>query len=303
MELNQLRYFQVIARHSNITRAAEELYISQSSLSKTLSLLEKDIGAQLFDRVGNRMVLNNIGKAFLKRVDRILLELDDAVAEASSDDRGDIRFACTVSGLCTSYIEQFLLEHPEVRLSQFLMKPEQISSSLESGELDFGLSFQRFPSERINWTPLASEEMLILTAKDLGPEGDSAPLSWFAEFPFVTINSGFGTFDNIMAQCCQAGFSPRILFDGNEPEMAFKLVAGGKAVMPISSIVYSWMARELETPPMQYIRAVRITEPDCSRMIGLAILNDHYIAGTVKHFLDGLCSWFKNCYDSSKSMN
>ena len=69
MELNQLRYFQIVAKYEQMTRAAEELHISQSSLSKTISMLEKDVGAKLFDRMGNRIVLNAVGRAFLSRIE------------------------------------------------------------------------------------------------------------------------------------------------------------------------------------------------------------------------------------------
>lgn len=108
MELNQLRYFQIVAKYEQMTRAAEELHISQSSLSKTISMLEKDVGAKLFDRMGNHIVLNSVGKAFLNRVDRLLLELEDAVKEANASDYGSIHFAANVSGICTNYIDSFL---------------------------------------------------------------------------------------------------------------------------------------------------------------------------------------------------
>ena len=58
MELLQLQYFQVIARTQNISAAAEQLHISQPSLSQILKRLEQEVGAPLFDRVGKRIVLN-----------------------------------------------------------------------------------------------------------------------------------------------------------------------------------------------------------------------------------------------------
>ena len=127
MELNQLRYFQTVAEYGQMTRAAEELHISQSSLSKTISMLEKDVGVKLFDRLGNRIALNSVGRSFLNRVDRLLLELEDAVREANASDYGSIHFAVNISGLCTNYIDSFLRQNPKVKLQQSLMDPEQMT--------------------------------------------------------------------------------------------------------------------------------------------------------------------------------
>jgi len=65
MELLQLKYFRTIARFEHMTRAAEELHIAQPALSKTVSLLEKELGVLLFDRRGRNIFLNQYGKILL----------------------------------------------------------------------------------------------------------------------------------------------------------------------------------------------------------------------------------------------
>ena len=80
MELTQLRYFQAAAQYEHMTRAAEALYTSQSSLSKTIARLEAEIGQPLFDRVGNRIRLNAAGRQFAQAVNLMLRTLDDSVS-------------------------------------------------------------------------------------------------------------------------------------------------------------------------------------------------------------------------------
>ena len=58
MELLQLRYFKMLAEEPHMTRVAEKLHISQSSLSKTIKLLEDELGVKLFDRQGKSLRLN-----------------------------------------------------------------------------------------------------------------------------------------------------------------------------------------------------------------------------------------------------
>lgn len=294
MELNQLRYFQIVAKYEQMTRAAEELHISQSSLSKTISMLEKDVGAKLFDRMGNHIVLNSVGRAFLNRVDRLLLELEDAVKEANASDYGSIHFAANVSGICTNYIDSFLRRNPRVKLRQSLMDPDQMTSALESGDLDCALSFTDISSDKISWTKLIDEEMLLLVSKK-HPLADvkQVSLSAFAQDSFICNNAGFDTRELLEQQCKLAGFRPNIVFDGNEPELAFKLVADNYGVMIVSSIVYQWkMGMEIVDPPLHYISALHIAAPVCQRPLGLAVLDNHYASKTTKRFVEGLKSDF-----------
>ena len=64
MELYQLRYFQAVAEFGTLAKAAEELAVSQSAVSRAISLLEKEIGVDLFTRRGRANELNRFGKAF-----------------------------------------------------------------------------------------------------------------------------------------------------------------------------------------------------------------------------------------------
>jgi DNA-binding transcriptional LysR family regulator len=64
MNLETLHYFQYIAKYKNITRAAKHFYISQSTLSRNIMLLEKELGVQLFERNNKQIELTEAGKVF-----------------------------------------------------------------------------------------------------------------------------------------------------------------------------------------------------------------------------------------------
>ena len=294
MELSQLRYFQTVAKYQQITRAAEELHISQSSLSKTISTLEQNMGTRLFDRIGNRIVLNSVGRAFLQRVNRILMDLEDAVQEATAGDRGSVFFAANIPGLCTNYLDAFLRSHPNVSLQQSLMDPAEMSEALENGSLDCALSFVDLSSDQIAWTRYVDEALLVLVSKR-HPLASRKEIA-FAELQnerFICNNSGFGAKDILLEQGKSAGFQPTILFDGNEPELAFKLVAENLGVMMISSIVYGWMmSMEVIDPPLNYITALRIVGDASFRPLGIAVRKGHYLSPTASAFLEGLAAYF-----------
>ena len=76
MNLNQLYYFQVLAKYEHYTAAAEELHIAQPTLSKAMASLEKELGTYLFEKKGRNIVLTKQGKHYLEYVNAALSELD-----------------------------------------------------------------------------------------------------------------------------------------------------------------------------------------------------------------------------------
>ena len=81
MELLQLKYFKTVAEKGKISAAAEALFLSSPALSTSISRLEKELGIPLFDRTGNRILLNRQGTIFLRHVNQIFEELDTAKEE------------------------------------------------------------------------------------------------------------------------------------------------------------------------------------------------------------------------------
>ena len=76
MNLNQLYYFRTLADYEHYTRAAEELHITQPTLSKAISSLEQELGAYLFEKKGRNVVLTKQGKHYLEYVKAALSELE-----------------------------------------------------------------------------------------------------------------------------------------------------------------------------------------------------------------------------------
>ena len=85
MELSQIRYFILTAQLQNMSKAARVLHITQPTLSKSISNLERELGAQLFDRTGKKLVLNEKGRRFLEGAIVSVQELDNATAAAQDE--------------------------------------------------------------------------------------------------------------------------------------------------------------------------------------------------------------------------
>ena len=117
MELTQLRYFQTAAYYQHISRAAEELNISQPALSTMISRLEKELGVPLFDHNGRSIILNQNGQRFLQRVNHILMEVENSKRELQDiADEGDNSISLAVSS--SQFLQgmhAFMSQHPNYK--------------------------------------------------------------------------------------------------------------------------------------------------------------------------------------------
>src|SRR3954452_966078 len=110
MELRQLQYLRSIARVSGFRRAAEELDMSQATLSEQIKLLEQELGVRLFERGGRNLSLTEPGKVLLEPAERLLDEApapQPELQEFPHLDRGPVRFG-TMSGVGTAWLPSFL---------------------------------------------------------------------------------------------------------------------------------------------------------------------------------------------------
>lgn len=292
MELNQLYYFQVVAKYQHITRAAEELHISQSSLSKTIALLEKEVGIPLFDRIGRRIVLNSTGRQFLARIDRGLMEIDDAVREAAAEDHGTVSFATANPPICAAYLYAFIRSHPSICLRHFPMPFKRIREALDQGEIDFAISYDSLVSNTIAWDIIGQEEVLLLVSS-AHPLAKTAaiPLDAVRHERFLFNNGDFGISEIGSDFCRQAGFEPKILFEGDLIQMALQLVSDNLAVMFMSSYEYQWHI-SMGHPSFAHITPLHISAPICTRSIGLGYLKNRYLSPSAQLFIQGLRRFF-----------
>lgn len=193
MELIQLRYFQVAARYEHITRAAEELNISQPALSTMISRLEHELGMSLFDRSGRSIVLNQNGRLFLRRTNRILTEVDDAQRELKDlSEEGDnvISFAVSSSQFLQG-MHTFIHENPDYRLQQRVLDNKEITTMLQYGQIDLAVTSPGIYGDEFSSTLLLRDTFKLAVHKD-NPiaRHSSIRLADVANEPFIMLLRG-----------------------------------------------------------------------------------------------------------------
>ncbi len=145
MELRVLKYFLMVAREENITKAASLLHITQPTLSRQLMRLEEELGTALFRRSNHSIVLTDDGMLFKRRAREIVALAEKTEQEFSHKEEaltGEISIGCGETrnmSFLSRQIALFRKEHPLVQFNIYSANADDIKERIEKGLLDFGL--------------------------------------------------------------------------------------------------------------------------------------------------------------------
>lgn len=189
MELRVLRYFLAIAREENMTRAAENLRISQPSLSKEIKKLEDELGHSLFVRTNKSMHLTNEGMLLRKRAEDIIAMVDKTTEEFSQLDSitgGEIHIGCAES-IQIKYlargIKSFKEQYPNFVFHIFSGDTEPVAERLDRGLIDLAVIVEPPNLSKYNYLTIPeSDKWGLVMLRD-------SPL---AEKEYVTFDDLYG---------------------------------------------------------------------------------------------------------------
>lgn len=298
MELNYLVYFRAVAKTEHISQAASELHITQPALSRAISRVEQEVGAQLFERGANSIRLNHAGRSFLRRVEQILAEYDDALREASDSSRvetGSVKLMAPTLELLTGFMRSYLTEHPDMQIFHQLAGPRDISHELETHGADFALCTEPNDNPRIEWHPMFREEYcLAVSVHHPLAQEKKVQLKDLEGERFIFNNGSSGFTKLLRGFCCRAGFEPKICFLGDETDFAYDLVAKNVGVMmaPVTQ-QDSRQNRALDLLGNE-LRFLEVDGPGCARVIGLCKLKDGYLSPTAAAALKAVRAYYES---------
>lgn len=290
MNLLQLRYFYTVAKKEHMTHAAEELYISQPSLSKVISKLEEELEVPLFDRTGRQIKLNKFGKAFLLRVDRIFLELEDGKRELSDmlkNESSTISIAANNLAPFSNLIERYLKNYPNVILGQTTGSLKKMKEQLLNGEIEFCISSPPVEGDLIECIPLTTEEIfLVVPSGHRFAKYKEINLIEASSEPFISLKMGFGIRELTENLCHQAGFNPNIIFETDVAMNLMEMVNSNRGVALLPILPWNNNQLSMSVP-------IHVKEPLCNRKIYLSFIKGHYFTEASMQFKDYLIDYYK----------
>lgn len=232
MELRQLRYLVTIAEEQSFTRAAERLYVSQSALSQQVKQLEGELGVQLLDRSGRRVLLTLAGEALLRHGRRALCALDEATAEIGELEalqRGSLLISAVetvVAYIIPRAVSQFTQAYPGIQLRVEERPDEAIEQRLLAGEADLGIGFVPSVREEIETEALYEERLsLIVTGTHPLAGCEAVQLADLDRLPLVLLPTSSCTRRQWDSYAAQADVTAQILVEMNSIHGILQAVA------------------------------------------------------------------------------
>lgn len=288
MQLHQLRYFVAVAETRHFTQAADNVGITQPSLSKQIHALEADLGAPLFERIRGDIRLTAAGEVLLPLARRILADTETArreVQELIGLRRGRVRLGATpslITSLAPEVLGRFRDAHPAVEVRVEESGSQDLVRDLLRGELDLALiilpATGADPALRVE--PLLRESLVVASTGPLPlatvdaagrPAGEGAPgegavrLADLRDLPLVMFRPGYDLRDATLAACRAAGFEPTLAVDGGEMDAVLSFVEAGLGVALVPGIVVARRPGLWVTP---------LAPPGVERTIALARRRD-----------------------------
>ena len=231
LELRHLRYLLAVAEHGNFSQAAEELYVSQPTVSQQIKQLESALGVQLLDRSGRTVRLTDAGVAFAGRARSALREL--AAAERAIEDvqdlsRGHLRLGITptfITYLIGPLTAELYGRHPGISLTVAEMSQDSIEAGLLADDLDVGIAFVGAPVPGIDAAALFTEHLGLVTS---GTRAQSLPTplpaSALDDVQLALLSSDFLTRTHIDTYFAEHHVNPRITVEANSVQALTEIV-------------------------------------------------------------------------------
>lgn len=223
MEIYPLLYFSTIAETENLTQAAEQLAISPPALSNALKRLERNLGVELFDRVGRNLVLNKYGQAYLPYARKILSltrQSNELMQRMQEEQRRHLSIADMTHVFASHLISEFLTRNPEIILRRDYVAPAQCKSIDLVQSYDFAIgSSNGMNRPDLYSLRLRSGQSVVAVVNRSHPLSGRTSVSMedLADLPMIAYAAGQpgrGMLEHLFAPL---GKTPTVVFEGNSP--------------------------------------------------------------------------------------
>lgn len=284
MTLNQLLYFQKVAKSQHFRQAAAELNISQPSLSRSMATLEEELDIILFERAGRNVHLTKYGRIFLEHVDRILTEVNLATERmrqlSGTEGHVDIAYVFPLAGSYIPHmVRKFLLKdkNSSVTFSFHQSHTADMIAGLKADKYDviFGSYVENEPD--IQFVPIINQKMVVITpcGHPLS-EKKAVSLNDLECYPLIGYDrsSGLGKFTRRIYE--SHNLAADIICESPDENAISALVAEDFGIALVADVD---LIRE------RNVCILPLEDAEFTHTVYLAYKKDHYLISAVKNFI------------------
>ncbi|WAA13161.1 LysR family transcriptional regulator [Fervidibacillus halotolerans] len=293
MEIRYLNYFVVVAEKRSFTKAAEQLHISQPSLSSAIKNMEKSLDLKLIERSTKEFRLTEEGELLYQEAKKLIRHHENVLNELENVKKsgvGEFSIGLIESSMLwlPDLLNQFKENFPHVKVKLLeVLSLEEVEEALWNYEIHLAITNQFIHREEIETAPVYRERLVALFPPQHPlTEKPYIHLSDLAEEPFIVSREGFQTREDILKAFREVGIVPNIQFEIERFETATRLVEEnlGVTMIPENYVKY---AKSLSA------NARPIQDFPLLRTVYLAFEKNRYLPPTASGFIDLVKNYFE----------
>lgn len=238
--LHQLKVFAAVARHKSFTRAAEELFLTQPTISMQVKQLAKAVGLPLFEQVGKHLYLTAAGRELLTTCEEIFAQLSQfeiAIADLKGLKQGCLRLAAitTAKYVIPRLLGPFCQRYPGIDISLTITNHERILENLADNRDDLYILSQPPEDIDVNIQPFLENPLVVLASRHhpLATEKNISLLR-LVEEPFIMREPGSGTRQAVQKLFEEHSVTAKVKLDLGSNEAIKQAIAGGLGISVLS---------------------------------------------------------------------
>jgi DNA-binding transcriptional LysR family regulator len=241
MELRHLRYFIAVAEAGSVLRAAERLGLTQPALSRQIRVLEKELGVQLFDRVGRRIQMTAEGADLLRHSRELLVSaaaLTDRARALLTGDAGILRVGAspqTLESVLATFLPRYRRAHPAVEFQLVSDGGAELLRRLDRGEIQLSVSIS---GDAFYYRHLFPARLLAVMALSHPLVGrGTLEIARLAKEPLLLLRREFASRRFFDGACAVAHVRPRVALETASAHTLIALARAGYGVAVVPSTV------------------------------------------------------------------
>jgi DNA-binding transcriptional LysR family regulator len=284
LDLRRLRFFVEVVRQGGFSPAAKVLFATQSTVSKAVGQLQKELGIELMQRVGNRSELTDAGRLVYEQGLMLLAasaRLSGQIGELKGVRIGELKLGFPhlgTSSLFASEIAEFKRRHPAVRVDIVVHNNATLLDHLRSGTLEVVATASRVPPE-LHALQVRKDVMVVLlpSAHPLARSPQLA-LRELADERFLLFDAGSPLADLVLRECAKARFTPQVAAHTGQLDLVVQLVAAGVGVALVPRPL-----SDLHRHPLVHVVPLR---PSFTVQLSLAWRRGGYLSHAARAWLE-----------------
>jgi LysR family transcriptional regulator, low CO2-responsive transcriptional regulator len=238
--LHQLKVFEAAARHGSFTRAAEELFLTQPTVSMQIKQLTKSVGLPLFEQVGKRLFLTEAGRelfATCRQIFETISQFEMTVADLKGLKQGQLRLAVitTAKYIIPRLLGPFCQLYPGIDISLQVTNHERILERMIGNMDDLYIMSQVPDHVDVNFEAFLENPLVVIApANHPLAQEKNIPIERLANEPFIMREPGSGTRRAAQSLLDEHGIKVKVKLELGSNEAIKQAIAGGLGISVLS---------------------------------------------------------------------